>query len=299
MFNMISFVNTQGSVKIRLACSKALLLTISASNMTTHSNGYISKVNKYSFFYKSRCGKYSPETKLFTQSNSRPVWKQLIPTIKQSTFVELPSSDKGKFTTKNKYILSAVQQPRNEIPAEKNRRKKRQLRKFQDSQLQESVENQFELSSPSQRTKGQEINIFYGNFLHLLPFLQQKLFITFSSIGFQTMSLKRTIRYSIFLISFITSVSFLNSNPAFNSIDRNPVDAGLRLGLHETFRRRHGRPLSTSCALNLCPVTTGKHLHWFFVSKNKTYIYRYHIQTPESKPVLTTNYYKVWGIQPR
>ena len=75
------------------------------------------------------------------------------------------------------------------------------------------------------------------------------------------MSLKRTIRYSIFLISFNTSVSFLNLNLAFNSIDRNPVDAGLRLGLHETFRRRHGRPLSTSCALNLCPVTTGKHFH--------------------------------------
>ena len=58
------------------------------------------------------------------------------------------------------------------------------------------------------------------------------------------MSLKRTIRYSIFLISFITSASFLNLNLAFNSIDRNPVDAGLRLGLHETFRRRHGHPLS-------------------------------------------------------
>ena len=106
------------------------------------------------------------------------------------------------------------------------------------------MENQFELRSPSQRTKGQQINILYGNFLHLLPFLQQKFFINFSSIGFQTMSLKRTIRYSIFLISFITSVSFLNLNLAFNSIDRNPVDAGLRLGLHETFRRRHGRPLS-------------------------------------------------------
>ena len=198
-----------------------------------------------------------PPKQAKSQSNSRPVSKQLIPMIKQSTLVELPSSDKGKFTTKNKYILSAVQQPRNEIPAERTRRKKRQLRKFQGTQLQESVENQFELSSPSQRTKGQEINIFYGNFLHLLPFLQQKLFITFSSIGFQTMSLKRTIRYSIFLISFITSVSFLNLNLAFNSIDRNPVDAGLRLGLHETFRRRYGRPVSASCALNLCPVTTG------------------------------------------
>ena len=85
-----------------------------------------------------------------------------------------------------------------------------QLKMFQGKQLQESGESQFELRSPSLRTTGQEINIFYGNFLHLLSFLQQKLFITFSSIGFQTVSLKHTIRYSIFLISFITSVSFLN-----------------------------------------------------------------------------------------
>ena len=50
------------------------------------------------------------------------------------------------------------------------------------------------------------------------------------------MSLKRTIRYSIFLISFITSVSFLSLNLAYKNIDRSPVDAGLKLGLHETFR---------------------------------------------------------------
>ena len=155
-----------------------------------------------------------------------------------------------------------MQQPRNEIPLERTKSKKRQLKKFQGTQLQESVENQFELRSPSQITKGQEINIFYGNFLHLLPFLQQKLFITFSSIGFQTMSLKRTIRYSIFLISFIASVSFLNLNLAFNSIHRRPADAGLRLNLHETFRRRHGRLLSASCALDLCPVTTGNCHHF-------------------------------------
>ena len=80
------------------------------------------------------------------------------------------------------------------------------------------------------------------------------------------MSLKRTTRFSIFLISFITSVSFLNLSLAFNSIDRNPVDAGLRLDLHETFIRRHGRPLSDSCALNLCPVTTGNCHHFY----NKT-----------------------------
>ena len=187
----------------------------------------------------------------------------MIPTIKQSTPDKLPNSGKGNFTTKNKYILSDVQQASNEILVETIKRKKRQLKKFRGTQLQESVENQFELSSPSQRTKGQEINIFYGNFLHLLPFLQQKLFITFSSIGFQTMSLKRTIRYSIFLISFITSVSFLNLNLAFNSIDRSPVDAGLGLGLHKTFRRRDGSILNVSCTLDLCPVTTGNCHHFY------------------------------------
>ena len=46
---MISFVNAQGSAKIRLACSKALLLTISSSNIVTRSNGYI-KGDKYFFF---------------------------------------------------------------------------------------------------------------------------------------------------------------------------------------------------------------------------------------------------------
>ena len=63
---MISFVNAQGSVKIRLACSKALLLTISSSNVVTHSNDHI-KGDKYLFFYKSRCGECTLETKLFTK----------------------------------------------------------------------------------------------------------------------------------------------------------------------------------------------------------------------------------------
>ena len=48
---MIPIVNAQGSVKIRLACSKALLLTISSSNIVTHFNGYI------------KGGKCFPETK--------------------------------------------------------------------------------------------------------------------------------------------------------------------------------------------------------------------------------------------
>ena len=38
---MISFVNVQGSVKIKLASLKALLLDISSSNIVTRSNGYI------------------------------------------------------------------------------------------------------------------------------------------------------------------------------------------------------------------------------------------------------------------
>ena len=63
---MISFANAQGSVKIRLACSKALLLTISSSNIVTHSNDHI-KGDKYLFFYKSRCGECTLETKLFTK----------------------------------------------------------------------------------------------------------------------------------------------------------------------------------------------------------------------------------------
>ena len=125
------------------------------------------------------------------------------------------------------------------------------------------MESQFELRSPPQITAGQEINLFYSNSLHLLSFLQENLFITFSSIGFQTMSLKHTLRFSIILISFITSVSFLNLNLAFNSIGSSPVDARLGLGLHETFRRYDGCLLSASCALDLCPVSTGNCHHFY------------------------------------
>ena len=153
------------------------------------------------------------------------------------------------------------------------------------------MENQFELSSPSQRIKVQEINIFYGNFLHLLPILQQKLFITFSSVGFQTMSLKRTIRCSIFLISFITSISFLNLNLPFNNIDRNPVDAGLRFGLNEAFRRRHGRPLSASCAFNLCPVTT-ENCHHFYNKTSSTYPNLYGKMAATTNMKIEQNYSK-------
>ena len=129
------------------------------------------------------------------------------------------------------------------------------------------MESQFELRSPPQITAGQEINLFYSNSLHLLSFLQENLFITFSSIGFQTMSLKHTLRFSIILISFITSVSFLNLNLAFNSIGSSPVDARLGLGLHETFRRYDGCLLSASCALDLCPMSTGN-CHHLFLRQN-------------------------------
>ena len=62
---MISFADAQGSVEIsQISCSKALLLTISSSNIVTHSNGYIKDV-KHFFLCKSRCGKCSPEIKLF------------------------------------------------------------------------------------------------------------------------------------------------------------------------------------------------------------------------------------------
>ena len=112
-----------------------------------------------------------------------------------------------------------MQQASNETPERKNQKEDTSVEKFQGTQLQESVKSQFELTSPSQGTTEQEKNMFCVNFLLFLnilhlSFLKQKL-ITFLSIGFKSMSLKRTIIYSIFLISFITSVSFLNLNIAF------------------------------------------------------------------------------------
>ena len=113
-----------------------------------------------------------------TQSSSTPVTKQLIPTIKQSTLDELRNSDKSNFTTKNKYILSDLQQASNEIPVETTKSKKPQSKKFQGTQVQESVERQFELTSPPQGKTGQEKIIFYSNYLlflnvlHLLSFSQ-------------------------------------------------------------------------------------------------------------------------------
>ena len=65
-----------------------------------------------------------PPKQAKTQSISTPVSKQLIPTIEQSTLDELPNTDKDNFITKNKYILSHVQQANNGIPVERTKRKK-------------------------------------------------------------------------------------------------------------------------------------------------------------------------------
>ena len=73
IFNVISSVNAQGSVKIRLACLKGLLLTTSSSNIITHFRGYI-KGEKHFFFYK----KCSPENKLFTKSSRDTIQKDYI-----------------------------------------------------------------------------------------------------------------------------------------------------------------------------------------------------------------------------
>ena len=203
-----------------------------------------------------------PSKQAKTPSSSTPaVSKQLIPTIKQSTSDKLPNLDKGHFTNKNKYILTDAQQANNKIPFERTKSKKCQLKKFQGTQLQESVECQFELRSPSQITTGQKVNLFYGLFTSFIIFGTKSFFYFFINRISNT-SLKHAIRYSILLISFITSVSFLNLNLALNSIDRSPVNAGLGLGLHKTFRRRDGRLLSASCALDLCRITSGKCHHF-------------------------------------
>ena len=42
------------------------------------------------------------------------------------------------------------------------------------------------------------------------------------------------------------------------------MDIVLNLSVHEAFRRRHGRLLNVSCALNLRPVTTGNCHHFCY-----------------------------------
>ena len=57
-----------GPSKDQISMFKRLVLTISSSNIVTHSNGY-KKGHKYFLFYNSRCGKCSRETKLFTKQS--------------------------------------------------------------------------------------------------------------------------------------------------------------------------------------------------------------------------------------
>ena len=71
-----------GLSKVQISMFKSLLLTISSSNIVTHSNGYI-KGDKYFCFYKSRCGKCSPETKLFPKESRDTLQKDHIYHTKQ------------------------------------------------------------------------------------------------------------------------------------------------------------------------------------------------------------------------
>ena len=93
IFNVISSVNAQGSVKIRLACLKGLLLNISSSNIVTHFHGYINglSMTNISFFIK----KYSPETKLFTKQSNTIQKDYIYHTIKH--FIERYLQDFQKF----------------------------------------------------------------------------------------------------------------------------------------------------------------------------------------------------------
>ena len=114
---------------------------------------------------------------------------------------------------------------------------------------------------------------FYGNFffflgiLDLLSFLWRKLLINFSSVSFQTMSLKRTIRYSIFFYRLLLVVAFLNLNLAYKNITRSHMDTGLKLGAH-------GCLLNTSCTLNLHTVTTGN-CHQFYYKTSITEVLQF------------------------
>ena len=56
-----------GISKDQTSMLKALLLTISSSNIARHSNGYRKGYKYFAFFYKSSCDKSSSETKLFTK----------------------------------------------------------------------------------------------------------------------------------------------------------------------------------------------------------------------------------------
>ena len=51
------------------------------------------------------------------------------------------------------------------------------------------------------------------------------------------------------------------TNKLLINIERNPVDTGRKLNVHNTFRRRPGRLVNVLCTLNLRPVSTGKYLN--------------------------------------
>ena len=152
----------------------------------------------------------------------------MIPTVKQSAFDELPNSDKNNSPPKMciKHCTTSQQWH----SGRKNQKQEASVKKVPGNKFENLCKESLSKTLPPAESNRTGKNIFYSNYLlflnvlHLLPFLQQKLIITFSSIGFQTMLLKRTIRYNIFLISFIISVSFLNLKLAFNSIDRSPMD---------------------------------------------------------------------------
>ena len=81
-FNVLHYIQhdfihqRQGSVKIRLACSKPLLLTISSSNIVTHSNGFI-KGDKH--FFLKKVGVANVLLKLYyLQSRVETQYRQMI-----------------------------------------------------------------------------------------------------------------------------------------------------------------------------------------------------------------------------
>ena len=101
------------------------------------------------------------------------------------------------------------------------------------------------------------------------------------------MSLKCTIRYSIFLISFI-SVSFLNLNLAFNSIDK-PVDAGLRLAYMRS--SEDIMDILWVPHVHLCPVTTGN-CHNFYNKTSSTNLSLYGKMAAITNMKIEQNYSK-------
>ena len=71
-----------GFSKDQISMFKSFVITISFSNIATHSNGY-TKGDKYFFFYKSRCGKCSPEAEIFAKSSRDTIQKDHIYHTKQ------------------------------------------------------------------------------------------------------------------------------------------------------------------------------------------------------------------------